>query len=197
MFILGSLNQHWDIQHAPFTQYPRVGGPWSVTRPERAKTRLAAKEKFLEWAKDEFPDGFKVAVIDAKSKGLAGLGQRYVDRWSQDMNVRTRSFSGLGQTSLTPAVEQKPWYEKGLDVLIGSVQKVLPEYVKLQTDKKLLDINVSRMKAGLAPTGEFSMADERNNTPSTAYESSDTGALPPWLVPGALGLAALLLFTQR
>jgi hypothetical protein len=203
MFILGGLGQRWDIQHAPFMQYPRSGGPWSVTRHAKAKKRLAAKQKYLEWVEQTFPEGFEVARVQAESKGLKGLGQRYDYRWTQDMNVRMKSFQGLGQTPTvdenkgpTPIVEQKPWYEKSLDILVDSVNRVVPEYIKYQTDKQLLDINLKRMRQGLLPAeGEF--ATGSGTVDSTPVPSPFAPQTPAWLVPAALGVGLLVLMMPR
>ena len=199
MFILGGLGQRWDIQHAPFMQYPRVGGPWSVGRPAKRNLRINAKRKYLQWVETHFPEGFEVAKLEADKKGLSGLGQRYINRWDQDMNVRMRSFSGLGQTPTTtgptPVVEQKPWYEKSLDILVDSVNRVVPEYLKYQTDKRLLDINQKRMRAGLLPAeGEFVTSDDQQAV-SIPYTSTAEG-LPAWVVPAAIGASVLLLMRR-
>ena len=204
MFILGGLGQRWDIQHAPFMQYPRSGGPWSVGRPAKKKVRIASKEQFLKWAESEFPEGMAVAKMEAQRRGLSGLGQRYKYRWTQDMNVRMRSFQGLGQApqASTPTVgpaggvEDKPWYEKGLDLLVDSAQKVLPQYLKYAEDKAMLDLNLRRMKSGLLPAeGEFAMRpqDVRDSYPV----EMPTAQTPDWLIPVAIGAGALILLMPR
>lgn len=153
----------------PGSQYPG----FTITDPQSV-------QKFAQWVGTAFPKLYAAAERHTTGKTLGGV----------------RGLRGLGQDE-TPAAGDSSsggfWSN-----LVDTITKIAPQYLQYKTQQDLLDAQLARARAGLPPlnTSQYAPSVQFSVNPQQASQAAAYAwaQAKPFVIAGAVGLGALLLF---
>lgn len=137
-------------------------------RAPPAFVKPAAARKFLDWIRASHPKLYADAVRRQSGKTLGAVEAKAADS------------TGDGP----------------LDRILSTIQTLAPTYLQARAQKELLDVQLDRMRQGLAPLSatQYMPGVQLSVDPSMYAPQFET--MKPWLIYGGLGLAALYLVSQ-